>query len=369
LLLQVSNLTGHLELYKDMAGIIGRSFSRIRSYVALCAANYMKEQHLFSLRMNRHESEHISTLLNNHLQRYFVPDGQNFMSLERDKRQHLIENMKGATQLISNMATNIGVITGAISDEVIKGKRDRLGVYDIFFKWRIMLMSYLQERNLDFIVELDDKKSTPYYFPSDAEDAPRYIYTHPGLFELLVYNLMDNAVKYAHRGSNIFLSWHRLHNSSDYELTVSSFGPQVTEDERIYDLYVRVNTTQFSPVGGEGIGLYVVKRIAKLLKINVTHTCEPVSEQYHLPLVDWYIAERFGDIWEKRKQEKLREYKNQKHNFNWNDIISMNPRTNIDPKCDLSPQYLRNRIDKGTWLTTFTVSVPMDMKWNPNKTK
>jgi glucan phosphoethanolaminetransferase (alkaline phosphatase superfamily) len=109
--------------------------------------------------------------------------------------------------------------------------------------------------------------------------------------------------------------------------------------------------------------LYVVKRIAELLGITVKHSCASVSAQYHLPLVDWYIKEPFKDLRDTWKQSELREYRKQKHDFDWDDIINTNLRTYINRKRNLTRQYLRNRIDKSTWLTTFTVSVPISMRW------
>ncbi|MCL2718659.1 MAG: ATP-binding protein [Lachnospiraceae bacterium] len=360
LLLQVQKLDIHQELYKEMIGVIGKKISRMRSYVALCAANYMKEHHVFSLRMNRHESAHISTIINDNLQRYFVPHGVNFIDLEVHRRERVVSDMVSATQLISNMATNIGAITGIFSDAFVKSKIEKVFVRGIFHKWRVMLKDSLKDRNLNFVGPKYETK--PYFFSDNYNEDTEVIFTNSHLFELLVYNLMDNAVKYAYRGSNIYLSWTYPFESSHYKLEVSSFGPEVTEDERIYALYIRENNNEFTSTMGEGIGLYVVKQIAKLLKLEISHTCKRVEEKYHLPLMDYYINENFSSPDDKKMQKQLSEYMKEKRDFNLADIINKNPQTQIEPARNLTPQYLRERINEGTWLTTFTVSVPRSMK-------
>jgi anti-sigma regulatory factor (Ser/Thr protein kinase) len=357
LLLKVKELDKYKELYTEMAESIGKGFSRIYSDVALRSANYMKEHHTHTLRMYRHESAHISTRLNDNISMYFTPNRKHdFFDLEEEKQKHVYEDMKNTISLISHMADNIGIIIGSINANVIKGQENTLDVTDLLYKWQIMFRSRLHGRNLDIEV-----------LRSSDTDAPRFIRTNTGLFELLVYNLVDNAVKYAYRGSVIRLSWSRPgYNCNYYELTITSYGPKMDLGERPYELYTRGyihEGKRYEPnsVEGDGMGLYVVKHINELLNLDgVSHTCEYILP-YNVPLIRWYRDEHFSnEHTHVLKKKELLDYLKKNPDLDMNNIINHNV-TRITRR-DLSEEYLDARIDKETWLTTFTVKVSKDFK-------
>ena len=362
-LLHVRELQKNIETYEKMTKILGRSISRIRSYIALCTSNNIKEHHILTLRLNRHEGSRISNLLNDHVQMYFIPDGRRFINLDLIRRKIIIDDVKSIVQLTSYMADNIGLITGTISAAGVEAKIKRFDVFALLYKWRVMFRYILKDRNLDIIVVRKKEENIPFFISPHAEDAPNIIKTHPSLFELLVYNIVDNAVKYAHRGSIIYLNWRKSEDKKHFELEISSFGPKIPKGESIFDLYVRGDTTGFTPVDGDGIGLYVVRRVRELLKlVSVKCECTILDERYYIPLVQWYVNETFYDQKSKKMQEQVSKFLHETPKFDWTDVINANEYTTIDRKRDLSRKYLNKRIEKGTWLTKFTVTVPIHMQ-------
>ena len=353
LIIEVSDLEKNKQLYLDMANAIGHSFVKIRLSIALSAANYMSERHVLTLRMNRHESAHISTKLNDNMMRYFQSSGTDFFDLESEKRQLVVDDMVNTIRLISNMAENIGIITGSVNSSTIRGKEKKLDVFDLMYKWQIMFREKLTDRNLDLKI-LREYDTLPCCFSERYKDAPRFLFTNPDLFELLIYNLVDNAVKYAYIGSTIYLRWIQLRDRSCF--TVTNFGPEIKKDDRIYELYVRGNMNKRNYVDGDGIGLFVVKKIENLLGLQCRHKCEYISE-FHLPLISWYIEEPFLDLQHRIKQKDLVEYQNSFDVNLLNSILNDNPNTRIRRR-DLSREYLDVRIDNDTWKTTFEVFVP-----------
>lgn len=355
-LLHVKDLKKNLELYSVMAEVIGKGFSRIRSSVALCAANYMKERHVLTLRMNRHESAHISTRLNDTMQRYFANKGQAFLTLSADKQEYVVDDMQNTIWLISHMADNIGLITGSINASTIQVPEKNFDVYNMLFKWQNMFKKRLEERNLNLIVARSAEGNIPFYLNGGDYDAPGNIKTNPDLFELMIYNLIDNAVKYAYRGSIICTRWCRTKTYPQNILSVSSFGPEIKDTDNIYDLYTRGNISHLHAVEGDGIGLFVAKRVEALLHQTLLHECTHYAP-YNLPLISWYIAESFSDPDEKAIQAQLISYMQSKHNFVWKDVINELAQTRITRR-DLSKEYLTSRIRNETWLTTFYVIIP-----------
>lgn len=354
MLLSVNELQKNKKIYKEMANAIGRDFVKIRFSIALCTANLMKERHVLTLRMNKHESSHISTRLIDNMRRYFAQKGQTFLELDKEKQEYVVDDMLNTIKLISHMANNIGIITGSINYETIKGHTKRLDVFDMLYKWQIMFRDRLTDRNLDIKILRETEKSPFSQTVSKYRDAPRYLTTHPDLFELLVYNLVDNAVKYAYRGSTIYLSWRQI--NAGYKLSISSFGPQIKENERVYDLYTRGSSKHHNSVDGDGIGLYVVKRISNLLGITVSHKCQKIAQCY-LPLIDWYINEPFRDSKRQKKQNELKKYRDEYNELILKYVLNNNVHTVITRR-DLSEEYLDSRIDRETWLTQFDVFIP-----------
>lgn len=358
ILMYVNELNDNIEIYKKMADAIGRDFIKIRFSIALCTSNLMKERHLLTLRMNKHESSHISTRLIDNMRRYFAQKGKVFIELEKEKRELVVDDMYNTIMLISHMSSNIGIITGSINANTIKGKEKSFDIIDMLYKWQVMFRDRLSDRNLDFIVLRNSSlnsssQSEINYFSS----APRYIKVNPDLFELLVYNLVDNAVKYAYRGSTIYVSWRIVEKG--YKLTIYSFGPEIKKEDRIYDLYSRGSINNKNVVDGDGIGLFVAKRIEKLLGITVSHKCEKIYG-YHIPLIEWYINEPFNDDEHKKKQLVLKRHAETINKKILKVVLNKNPHTVITRR-DLSKEYLDARIDRETWMTRFNVIIPYEI--------
>jgi len=80
----------------------------------------------------------------------------------------------------------------------------------------------------------------------------------------VVYNLLDNAVKYNHRGGSVVLS---VTQDADVTvLKVSDTGCGIPEEslERIFERFYRVDKSRSKEAGGTGLGLSIVKHIVML---------------------------------------------------------------------------------------------------------
>jgi two-component system phosphate regulon sensor histidine kinase PhoR len=81
--------------------------------------------------------------------------------------------------------------------------------------------------------------------------------------ELLLMNLLDNALKYAKEGKVVTIDVRLAKNA--LELRVSDKGPGVpaSERRRIFERFVRGSAVAEKQVRGSGIGLALVKHIAE----------------------------------------------------------------------------------------------------------
>ena len=82
--------------------------------------------------------------------------------------------------------------------------------------------------------------------------------------EEIVHNLLDNAVKYSHRGGPIAISV--LARDSEVALSVIDRGIGIPASElpRIFERFYRVDRARSRELGGTGLGLSIVKHIAQL---------------------------------------------------------------------------------------------------------
>ncbi len=77
-------------------------------------------------------------------------------------------------------------------------------------------------------------------------------------------NLLDNAIKYAGKGSSIMISLNAGHDGQTVELVVEDDGPGIDKDhlERVKNRFVRLETSRTQH--GSGLGLSLVEAIARL---------------------------------------------------------------------------------------------------------
>ena len=80
------------------------------------------------------------------------------------------------------------------------------------------------------------------------------------MMEELVYNLVDNAVRYNHPGG-----WVRVEAKGSY-LIVEDNGIGISEEnqERIFERFFRVDKSRSKKTGGTGLGLAIVKHIVEI---------------------------------------------------------------------------------------------------------
>jgi two-component system, OmpR family, sensor histidine kinase CiaH len=84
----------------------------------------------------------------------------------------------------------------------------------------------------------------------------------PLLLQILVNNLLDNAVKYAPASSPVHFSLYK--HAQGIFLTCADEGPGIADEEKkkIFDRFYRIGNEQVRKTKGTGLGLYLCKKIA-----------------------------------------------------------------------------------------------------------
>jgi hypothetical protein len=104
-------------------------------------------------------------------------------------------------------------------------------------------------------------------------------------FEHVINNLIDNAVKYCYRGTQIVIE---VSETDQYNiLTVVSYGPKINKLNEIFELYQRDTEN----VEGEGIGMYLAREIIQAHGGNINAVSTEQS-LLNIPCIENYIENK-----------------------------------------------------------------------------
>ena len=91
----------------------------------------------------------------------------------------------------------------------------------------------------------------------------------------LVYNLVENAIKYNHSGGQVTVTADRKENH--VYLSVEDTGAGIPEElkERVFEPFFRVDKSRSRELGGVGLGLALVREIVRVHDGNITVKSNP----------------------------------------------------------------------------------------------
>ena len=91
--------------------------------------------------------------------------------------------------------------------------------------------------------------------------------------ELILDNLISNAIKYGKENGRIFLNW----DDSSKSLSVKDDGIGISAEvlPNIFNRFFRADESRSSAVSGNGLGLSIAKRLAEMQQINLIAESQP----------------------------------------------------------------------------------------------
>ena len=103
----------------------------------------------------------------------------------------------------------------------------------------------------------------------EAEDP--FVYVDEMHFTNVVFNLMDNAVKYKRQDEPLLLNIHTWNANGNFMLSIQDNGIGISKEniKKIFDKFYRVHTGNLHDVKGFGLGLAYVKQIIQAHKGSI----------------------------------------------------------------------------------------------------
>ncbi|PCJ22043.1 MAG: hypothetical protein COB04_00890 [Gammaproteobacteria bacterium] len=109
-----------------------------------------------------------------------------------------------------------------------------------------------------------------------ADNVPESLVGDASRLQVVIYNLLDNAVKYTHQGSVIFTVNRRLTEIKGHTVTlefnITDTGPGIPEDKQdaIFEPFSMIEASAFRSNKGIGIGLALSKKTSQIMRGDLT---------------------------------------------------------------------------------------------------
>ncbi|MDR0288051.1 MAG: PocR ligand-binding domain-containing protein [Clostridiales bacterium] len=169
-----------------------------------------------------------------------------------------------------------------------------------FFPYQEFLFRLFQI--FDMLLESEHKKLS---FPKgiDRSDSTRpKMFADPLRMEQVTYNLLNNARKYSHPGTQIYVDCRLSEDGANYILSVTNYGEPFDEDWKDL-LSLGKRGSNVEECSGTGYGLYLSDKYIRMHGGTLTMECKPISP-YCVPVLSVYNRNFLGDPAKKNEYEE-----------------------------------------------------------------
>ena len=170
-------------------------------------------------------------------------------------------------------------------------------------------------------------------------------------FSHAIFNLLDNAIKYGFDGSNIYIKINVDKQNDRLIIQIVSYGIEIKKEDKIYNLWERGDKAS-SMAQGEGIGMYIVKKICEAHNGTITHKSELLSI-YNIPVLFNYKYKR--ELAKDFSQEEIKQFDYEIER------LSKSTETEVvnDHKYINYAYVFATRIKEPTFRNTFIITLPL----------
>ena len=133
----------------------------------------------------------------------------------------------------------------------------------------------LYELTKKAISSLESEANTA-HITIELSGSPAILHGIAQLLYSIIYNLIDNAIKYNHENGTVTINIQNTDTEIIFSVHDTGIGIPSKHQERIFERFYRVDKSHSKEVGGTGLGLSIVKHAAKVhhAKIKVDSIVE-----------------------------------------------------------------------------------------------
>ena len=229
------------------------------------------------LRIYRHEIVHQVLALRSHINNL---DPEDKIYISQDKLDRIFYDCSDCLDALSFMTENIELFTN-------QANYTAHSVMESCEYETVDVFKDVINKHIAMHRELRDSKNLWFESTGRTAGSPQFE-CQPKLLNLVLFNIISNAVKYAYNHTNVWLCYsyaEEKHNTRRF--VVRDFGSEVPLSSEVYRLYYRGLSVEHAETGS-GIGLFISKRIAEMIGVKLFHTCNKVSD-YNVPLLEEYL--------------------------------------------------------------------------------
>ncbi len=175
-------------------------------------------------------------------------------NLDPEKQKKMIQNTIDETERLNFLTTNI-LIAAQLEDRAYQSSNEELDLCGLFKDCVANFKKRFPDRHIIEAIKDDcDLKGDPL------------------LLQMLVNNLLENAVKYSPKEAPIVASLKK--HKSGIELKVKDEGPGISNEEKtkIFSKFYRVGNESTRKAKGTGLGLFICLKIAEAHKGEISVT-------------------------------------------------------------------------------------------------
>ncbi len=181
------------------------------------------------------------------------------LSFETLKRHNLEGELKD--RMLSMISGDIGRLSRLVDQILVTGRLDRGLTLDQDNEKSILLYDFIHSvaKHLTY---LDSNLAERIVNNTPAKLAVR---VPKGALNLILNNLIENAVKYSPKGSIITVSADKIENDLIISVGDQGLGLDKKDIRRIFKMFYRDETAVKKAIPGTGLGLYIVRTATKAL--------------------------------------------------------------------------------------------------------
>ncbi|BBM81916.1 response regulator [Candidatus Uabimicrobium amorphum] len=169
-------------------------------------------------------------------------------------------------------------------------------VHDVFERITSVCMLNIEQKQLDFIIEVDD-------------DVPQQLVGDPVRLTQILINLINNATKFTEYGEVILrLSMHDKNDENFYlQFTVKDTGIGIPQErsEELFEAFTQADTSTTREYGGTGLGLSICKQLVQMMQGKIwVKSREGYGSEFSF-IIPFVITEDHANAVETSRMERI----------------------------------------------------------------